>query len=324
MNFPVLTDSQRMVRLEYPARRARVVIDTDTFNEIDDQFAIVHALLSPERLQVEALYAAPFHNEHSNGPADGMERSYLEICSLLTKLERPSGGFVFRGSTSYLLDNREPIHSAAAADLVQRAMSSPPSEPLVVVAIAALSNVASAILIEPRIVERMVIVWLGGHALHWPNTAEFNLRQDVHAARLIFDCGVPLVHIPCMGVTSHLTTTVSELQAHLDGCGAIGHYLLDIFSHYESDHFSWSKVIWDMAAVAYLLNGAWVETDLVHSPILTDQLTWSFDPGRHFIRSARFVNRDPIFRDLFIRLKGVHNGENSTPVPIDRVLSETE
>ena len=310
MNFPALTDSQRLIRLEHPTRRARVVIDTDTFNEIDDQFAIVHALLSPERLQVEALYAAPFHNEHSDGPADGMERSYQEIHSLLTKLGWPSDGLVFRGSTSYLPDSREPVHSAAAADLVQRAMSSPPDEPLVVVAIAALSNVASAILIEPRIVERMVLVWLGGHALHWPHTAEFNLRQDVHAARLVFDCGVPLVHIPCMGVTSHLTTTISELQAYLDEGGAIGRYLFDIVSRYETDHFGWSKVIWDMAAVAYLLNAAWVETDLVHSPILTDQLTWSFDPGRHFIRSARFVNRDPIFRDFFIRLKGVHNGEN--------------
>ncbi|MBE0698068.1 MAG: nucleoside hydrolase, partial [Anaerolineaceae bacterium] len=40
-----------------------MVLDTDTYNEIDDQFAVVYALLSPEQLQVEALYAAPFTND---------------------------------------------------------------------------------------------------------------------------------------------------------------------------------------------------------------------------------------------------------------------
>jgi len=48
-----------------------MVLDTDTYNEVDDQFAVVYALRSPERLRVEALYAAPFHNDRSSGPADG-------------------------------------------------------------------------------------------------------------------------------------------------------------------------------------------------------------------------------------------------------------
>ncbi len=51
-----------------------MVLDTDTFNEIDDQFAVIYALHSKERLQVEAFYAAPFHNELSSGPKDGMEK----------------------------------------------------------------------------------------------------------------------------------------------------------------------------------------------------------------------------------------------------------
>ena len=51
---------ERLEQLERPRTdAARVVIDTDTYNEIDDQFAIVYALLSPEEINVEALYAAP-------------------------------------------------------------------------------------------------------------------------------------------------------------------------------------------------------------------------------------------------------------------------
>ncbi len=45
--------------------RPRLVLDTDTFNEVDDQFALVHVLLSPDRVDLEAVYAAPFHNEKS-------------------------------------------------------------------------------------------------------------------------------------------------------------------------------------------------------------------------------------------------------------------
>ena len=53
MILPRLTTEQRVQRLEPPAGRVRMVLDTDTYNEIDDQFALVYALLSHERLDVE-------------------------------------------------------------------------------------------------------------------------------------------------------------------------------------------------------------------------------------------------------------------------------
>jgi purine nucleosidase len=146
-------------------------------------------------------------------------------------------------------------------------------------------------------------VWLGGHARHWPHTHEFNLAQDIQAARLILDCGVPLVRIPCLGVASHLLTTLPEIERYVQGRGSIGDYLVQIFKGYYADHYARSKVIWDIAAIAYLINAGWVETDLVHSPIVTDQATWSFDPSRHLIRCARSVDRDAIFGDLFTKLE---------------------
>ncbi len=105
-----------------------------------------------------------------------------------------------------------------------------------------------------------------------------------------------------MGVTSHLHTTVPEIEAHVRGRGKIGDYLADIFSEYHHDHFGWSKVLWDLAAVAYLVDPGFVPSNLVHSPILTDQVTWSFDPSRHLIRSVYYVHRDGIFRDFFRKL----------------------
>ena len=214
--YPTIQEAARVSRLEPPTGIIRIVLDTDTYNEVDDQFALVYALQSalqsPEHLSVEAIYAAPFHNNRSTGPADGMERSYDEIMRVLdfSKLAPQDG--VYKGSPGYLKPDNQPWESPAAADLVERAMRSPVEDPLYVVAIGAITNVTSAILLEPAIIERIVVVWLGGHALHWPHTREFNLMQDVPAAQVLFDCGVPLVQIPCMGVTTHLATTIPELE----------------------------------------------------------------------------------------------------------------
>ncbi len=303
MNNHKLPLSKLIERLEPPTGKVRMVLDTDTFNEIDDQFALVQALLSPERLQVEAIYAAPFTNDRSTGPEDGMKKSYEEILQLLGRLGRNPEGWVFTGSPTYLPNGTTPVRSDAALDLVQRAMASPDDDPLYVVAIGAITNVASAILLEPAILSKIVVVWLGGNALHWPSAHEFNLMQDYHASNLIVDCGVPLVLVPCQGVVTHLLTTTSEMELYVKGCGDIGDFLYQRFYEYTDDHYGYSKVIWDMAAVACLLEPSMVSSTLVHSPILSEDLRWSTDSSRHFIRYVHKLNRDIIFRDFFKKLK---------------------
>ncbi len=302
MSFPILPESRRLEMLQPPEGRVRMVLDTDTYNEIDDQFAVVHAILSPENLNLEAIYAAPFHNNRSSNPADGMEKSYDEIIRLLDYLDVKSDGFAYKGSQAFLTDGNTPQQSHATRDMIERATTSTKT-PLYVVAIGAITNVASAILIEPDIIKNIVVVWLGGNPLYWSHTREFNLAQDIHAARVVFNSGVPLVHLPARGVVSHLLTTVSEMECYVQGNGKIGDYLVKIFKDYQKDHFAWSKVIWDISATAYLINSSWVPTELVHSPILTDYPAWSFDNSRHFIRTAASVNRDAIFGDLFRKLQ---------------------
>ncbi len=303
MLFPTLSETLRLARLQVPSGRLRMVLDTDTYNEVDDQFALAYALHAPERLQVEAIYAAPFHNNRSASPADGMEQSYEEILRLLEKMGRTESETVLKGAAGYL-DMARPVATAATQDLITRALNSPEGEPLYVVAIAAITNIATAILLEPRIIEKIVVIWLGGHALHWAHTREFNLQQDVAAAQVVLDCDVPMVLIPCGGVTTHLQTTIVELERYLSGKNALCDYLVGIVKDYAGNPYAWSKVIWDVATIAYLINPDWVPTHLVHSPILTDNITWSVNAERHLIRYAHYLHRDPIFRDLFRRLSG--------------------
>ena len=298
-----ISDSDRLRMLTPRPGRLRAVLDTDTYNEIDDQFALVQAMLSPDRIALEAIYAAPFHNSRSTSPGDGMDKSYDEILRLLDRMGRSPGGFAFRGVRDYVGQAKEARKAEAVDDLIARARASSPRDPLYIVAIAAISNVASALLKAPDIAERVIVVWLGGHALDWPDTREFNLRQDVGGAQVVFDSGVPLVLVPCKGVTSHLHTTVPEIERHVEPHGEIGRFLADRFKGYSDDHFGWSKEIWDMAPVAWLLDPDWVPTVLVPTPILTDQVTWSVDRTRSPIRYATIVNRDPILRDFFAKLK---------------------
>jgi len=303
--FPTIPDELRISRLAPPSGNVRAVLDTDTYNEIDDQFAVAYAMLSPRHISMEAIYAAPFFNNRSTGPGDGMEKSYEEILRVLDKLGDKREDFVFRGSTSYLTSAHQPVQSAAAEHLICRATAA--DKPLYVLAIGAPTNVASAILTEPSIIERIIVVWLGGNPLYWPHANEFNLQQDLHASRVLFDSGVPLVQVPCVNVAEHLRTTIPELERYLQGKGALADYLVDIFRGHHADHrgdtFAWSKVIWDIATVAFLIEPAWIPTELAHSPILTDRITYSSDRRRHLIRIATHAERDCVFRDLFTKIR---------------------
>ncbi len=301
--FPKLTEDFRIRRLTPPEGIVNMVLDTDAFNEIDDQFAIVHTLLSKDKLNLKAIYAAPFFNTLSNGPKDGMEKSFDEIHQILNRMKQPTEGFVFRGSESYLPSEDKPVESPAARDIIKKAMEASIEEPLYVVAIGAITNVASAILLEPKIIEKIVVVWLGGHDLHWNHTKEFNLVQDILSARIVFDCGVPLMLVPCQGVASHLITTLPEVNHFVRGKGQIGHFLAERYEGCTDNHFGYSRVIWDISVIAWLVNADFIPSNLIHSPVLTDQVTWSHDSSRHLIRCAKFANRNLVFKDLFSKLE---------------------
>ena len=232
-----------------------------------------------------------------------MELSYGEILALLERLGVTPGGLVHRGVTDYVGAAKRPLKAAAVDNLIARARSGTSADPLYVIAIGAISNVASALLAASDIIDRTVVVWLGGHALDWPDQREFNLRQDIGGAQVLFDSGVPPVLVPCMGVTSHLHSTVPEIERYVEPQGDIGRFLSMRFKEYATDHVGWAKEIWDMAAVAWLLDESWTPSVLIPTPILTDNATYSLDRARPLIRYVTHVRRNPILQDFFAKLQ---------------------
>ena len=300
-------DQEKLLkRLQKPTGIVEVVIDTDTYNEIDDQFALSYLIRSKDRLRLKAIYAAPFSNDKAATPKEGMEKSYEEIRHILTLIGKPEYmEMTYKGSESYLSDETHPVISEAAEDLVRRAMAQPDDRPLYVVAIGAITNVASALLIEPEIREKIVLIWLGGHAHNWKDTKEFNMAQDIAAARVVFNCQVPLVQLPCMGVVSEFSTTEPELRYWLKGKNKLCDYLVEntvTEARIYAQASCWSRVIWDVTAVAWLLDEKFMEERLERSPIPQYDAHYSFEPDRHFIKYVYHINRDCLFEDLFTKL----------------------
>ena len=301
----MLTMEQRLKNLEIPTGPVDMVLDTDAYNEIDDQFAISYALHAKEKLNVRALYAAPFFNDRSSGPADGMERSYQEILKLLklSGLECP----VYRGSDRYLPDEQTPVASDAAKHLTELAMQYSPEKPLYVLAIGAITNVASTLLMKPEIADSIGVVWLGGNALEWHDNVEFNSSQDVASARVVFGSGAPLVMLPCMGVVSAFTTTEPELNHWLKGKNALCDYLVEHTVEAANEYARgrvWSRVIWDVTTVGWMLNDGrrFMLDKLIPTPIPEYDHHYSQDPRRPLCRYVYHIHRDALMGDLFTHI----------------------
>lgn len=295
----------RNKNLDVPRGRVDVVLDTDAHAEVDDQCAIAYLLKSREKLNPVALYAAPYSHAGSIPAAEAMELSYLEIL----KIEELMGESVpaFRGSKEYLADENTPVISPAARDLAERVNLYSQENPLYVVSIGSITNVASAILLNPDMVNKAVVVWLGGHARHYTMAEEYNLRQDVAAARVVFGSGIPLVQLPCMGVVSAFAISKPELLEWMNGENKISKYLSETIIKYIDGHtrsLATSKVIWDVCAVGWLLNddGRFMESRRVPTLLPTYDGYYSEKACEHEMTYVYNINRDALMSDFLSKI----------------------
>ena len=282
----------------------RMILDTDTYNEIDDQFALSLAMLAPERIDLAAVTAAPFHNDRSESFGDGMEKSYREIGICAGLVAQSHGAKVppyFRGAAERMPDERTPVPSEAAEKIAELALGY--DGITFVTAIGAITNVASAILLHPEIKEKIAVIWLGGNA-KWFNGAEFNMLGDRNASNALLSSGVPLLLFPCGGVVSHLSLNIHELEYFLRGDSPLGDYLCDNVAECEpKGAVTWSRVIWDISTVCGVIDPGCFGASLCPAVRLNGDNSYSFDPDGVPFEHVDHVNRDRIFSILFGRLK---------------------
>ncbi len=295
-------DLQEFKSLLYGKKPVNVILDTDAYNEVDDQFCIAYCMRSKEKVNLLSINAAPFLNQRSTDPRDGMEKSYQEIFKVMKLVDPVASIPVYRGSTAFLTDKKTPVESDAADNIINTVQNS--TEPVIVIAIGAITNMASALIKCPSLAQKTAVIWLGGTALHHPHTKEFNLRQDIPAAQVVFDSGIPLLQLPCAGVCTEFVTSVPELKYHLGGKNALCDYLVDNVAEECATYPTpvAGRIIWDVTAAAALICPQFCEIVEIPRPFVTGDCLYAFDNARPHYLYVRHLNRDHIYNDLFEKL----------------------
>ncbi|MBI5055745.1 MAG: nucleoside hydrolase [Nitrospirae bacterium] len=222
----------------------KIIIDTDAKNEIDDQYAITYAALS-ESFEIRGLTAAHF------GKKGSMEKSYDEVLFVLKLLGMEGRYPVLRGAEKALANAAAPADSPAARFIIEEALKNS-GAPLYIVCIGAITNLASAYLIEPKIKEKIKALWLAGRK--WPEGGFcFNDENDILSAQVIFDSDIDLTLVPVCGPACKLKIYKSDKQ-RIKGKGEIGNYLWKLFM---MRRFGFPKPVYDVAAIAALKSPEW-------------------------------------------------------------------
>ena len=213
---------------------------------------------------------------------------------------------VYRGSTLPLRDEYTPVESEAAQKIVEMSQNYSEEKPLYIVAIGAITNVASAILLDPSIINRIVVVWLGANAHHYPNNSEFNLNGDVAAARAVMKSKVPFVSLPCVGVVSAFTTSEPELRHWLSGKSTLCDYLVENTVSAAEKYAKgrpWTRVIWDVCAVGWLVGGErFMRSDLRNIRLPDYHHGYEAERPNLSMRYVYEIKRDVLMEDLFHKL----------------------
>jgi len=281
----------------------RVVTNTDAKNEADDQFAIVHALLSPKFENVGFIAAHYGIARHQ----DSMQRSYRELETIFEKMDFPSEGLLFHGCERPLASKTEILHSEGASLIIEEAMKDDP-RPLYVLFLGPLTDLASAYLQEPRIANRLTAIWIGGGA--YPSgSIEFNLSNDIHAANVVFSSPIPLWQVP-KNVYEMIPVSFAELEQKVYPHGKIGKYLLEQLNEHAHEpgprtsafRSGETWVLGDSPAVGLVLYEHRYEFDWVPAPLIGMDMQYIHTGLNRPIRVYRRIDPRLILEDFYSKL----------------------
>lgn len=215
----------RKAPYEIPAsQKIRVLIDTDCHCEADDQYAVAHQLMTT-KFDVVGIVAEHYAtNFGAKSVADSMQQSFDAAQLIVDLMELHDDVKVYPGCNEKLCDEKTPVNSPASRFIVEEAMKED-KRPLFITVQGALTNLASAYLIEPRIADKITVIWIGGGA--YPEGGyEFNAINDVNAANVLMDSPVELWQVP-MTVYRTMKVSFAELFSKVRPYGKIGEHLVD-------------------------------------------------------------------------------------------------
>ena len=282
-----------------PEQRTRVILNTDAKNEADDQFAIVHALLTPS-FELHGIVPAHFGSVKS---ATSLQDSHDEVMLLLRLMDLEGRVRVADGAPAALADAATPAPSPGADLIIAEAVKADP-RPLHVAFLGPLTDMASALLLAPEIARRDVrVIWIGGG--HWPvGGREYNLSNDIAAANAVARSGVELWQIP-MPVYRRMAVSYAELHERVAGQGAVGKYLVDQLIDWNARMVPYPiehRSLGDLPAIGVMMYPECGESDWVPGPEYSELMTYVHSGQNRPVKLYRNVDQRFILEDFFAKL----------------------
>lgn len=173
------------------APKKKLIFDTTVYNGINDPFAVAYAMTA-DTLDVLALSAAPFTGENASVPADGMEKSYEGLVRARDFINPDVP--CYRGSCEYMKNIITPVKSEAAENIVR--IVNEADDIVYIMAHGTFTNIASALILDPSIADKAVVVLLASLWSEREQKNAYNFTEDRIAARVILECGVPVIVSP--------------------------------------------------------------------------------------------------------------------------------
>ncbi|ROR97130.1 inosine-uridine nucleoside N-ribohydrolase [Salana multivorans] len=217
---------------EHPGGRTSVVLDNDYSGDPDGLYQLAHHLLSPS-VRIAAVVGSrlPRTGRHASSP-DTARDGELAALDLFARMGLASTELIHRGSPDPLPAPGSPAPSAATAAIIGSAMLASPEQPLLYLAGGGLTDLATALLVEPRIAERILLVWIGGgehpgQAAAPPGASgvECNLGFDVPAAQVVFDTQPLRIWQVPRDAYRQCLVSETELRRRVGRSGRLGGFL---------------------------------------------------------------------------------------------------
>ena len=210
--------------------RMRVIIDNDLGGDPDGLFQLAHHLLSPS-VKIEGIIASHLYERGFGGPGTS-EYAKGKAMELLTLLNLEKKIPVFTDKSKSLTSAKVPVNSDAVQAIIKEALKTDTDLPLYVLCGGPLTNIASAYLLEPKIADKLTLIWIGGP--EYPDLAlpppgftplEYNLGIDIFAAQVIFNqSNISFWQVP-RDVYRQPIMSHAELLTQVKKKGKLGNYL---------------------------------------------------------------------------------------------------
>ena len=204
-------------------KKIRVIIDTDCNCEADDQYAVSHQLMTP-KFEIRGITAAHFNKWLLGSVEATAQSSYDEAQKIVDLMGLHNEVKVYHGCSATLPDEKTPIDSEASRFIIEEAMRED-ERPLFVTVQGAITNVASAYLMNPEISNRMTVIWIGG-GVYPEGGFEFNALNDINAANVIMDSSIELWQVP-KNIYSMMKVSFATLYEKVYPYGEIGKYMYE-------------------------------------------------------------------------------------------------